>query len=309
MILTPPTRAYSPSPSPPPVASTSQPARVLDCVLLPRLPHGWLSDRPAPVPVRNDGDGGPQAVDKMCHQCRNTKNPRPRYRCGRAGCVLAFCTGCLARSRKAQLTTLGSRYRRCRYNSLSRAAATCGQWRTAQAGLDAAVGHWYKWTEHELHGAGCAVCRGVCNCSICLDKQGLGAHKAFLTAFTREGGCARAWLAQRGLLCERAAPPSRKKNFAKRPKILGKKQTAGAAQKIKHKKHASKMEEEEGRSRGRWMIDASAAACKKFERRWAMERGVRAEQVRLGKRRWFVGELSNRLVLCPRVLLGSVMGS
>ncbi|EJD34406.1 hypothetical protein AURDEDRAFT_155058 [Auricularia subglabra TFB-10046 SS5] len=150
----------------------------------------------------------------------------------------------------------------------------------------------YKWTEHELHGAGCAVCRGVCNCSICLDKQGLGAHKAFLTAFTREGGCARAWLAQRGLLCEGAAPAPlpRRKNFAKRPKILGKKQTAGAEQKIKHKKHASKMEEEEGRSRGRWMIDASAAACKKFERRWAMERGVRAEQVRLGKRRWFVGE-------------------
>ncbi|EJD32691.1 hypothetical protein AURDEDRAFT_155137, partial [Auricularia subglabra TFB-10046 SS5] len=254
MILTPPTRAYSPSPSPAPVASTSQPARVLDCVLLPRLPHGWLSDRPAPVPVRNDGDGGPQAVDKMCHQCRNTKNPRPRYRCGRAGCVLAFCTGCLARR--------------------------------------------YKWTEHELHGAGCAVCRGVCNCSICLDKQGLGAHKAFLTAFTREGGCARAWLAQRGLLCEGAAPAPlpRKKNFAKRPRITGKKQTDGADQKIKHKKHASKMEEEEGRSRGRWMIDASAAACKKFERRWAMERGVRAEQVRLGKRRWFVGELSNRLV-------------
>ncbi|EJD50321.1 hypothetical protein AURDEDRAFT_160853 [Auricularia subglabra TFB-10046 SS5] len=128
MILTPPTRAYSPSPSPPPVASTSQPARVLDCILLPRLPNGWLTERPAPR-VPNDGDGGPQAVDKMCHQCRNTKNPRPRYRCGRAG-------------RKAQLTTLGSRYRRCRYNSLSRAAATCGQWRTAQAGLDAAVGHW-----------------------------------------------------------------------------------------------------------------------------------------------------------------------
>lgn len=52
------------------------------------------------------------------------------------------------------------------------------------------------------------------------------------------------------------------------------------------------VERESGR--GRWAIDASPAARAEFARVWAGERASRAEDVRGGRRRWFVGEVPPR---------------